>query len=114
MIPPRRSNGIAPSQPEVDRRAGGPKGFSRRQTEIISPIEDAEVETVTISHFPVDFPIEVIEEIARVCGDIAVAGVDGIDDGVQQQIDIRAPPTDHEGGLVLDQGAFECQLRRED
>ena len=74
----------------------------------------AQIQPITTPDFPIDLAVEVIKKIARVRANIAVTRIEGVYNGIEQEVQIGASPADHERCLVFDQRPFECQFCRED
>ena len=114
MVPPRGRDAVEPIEAEVDGRAGGAKLLRRSESKIIRPVEEAQVDAVSVPDAPIDFSVQIVEEVPGVGGDVRVLAVDGSDDGIDQKINVRAATTQHERGFVLDDGALDHEFRRED
>ena len=114
MVPAGRRDAVEPIQTEINGGLGYAKSFRRGEPKIILPVEETQVDAVALAYPPIDLPVEVVEEIAGVGGDVRVLLVDGSDDRVDNQVDVRAASTQHERGLVFNNGAFYHEFRSED
>ena len=110
VVPPECRDPVAPIKPEVDKGAALPEVLGGLEAEVIGAVKHAQVHPVPLADAPIDLAVEVVKEIPRLGLDAGVLFVGGVDDGAGQDIEVGAAPTDHEGGLVLDDGTFDHEL----
>ena len=114
MVPAGRRDAVEPIQTEINGGLGYAEPLRRGQPKIILPVEETQVDAVPLTYSPIDLPVEIVKEIAGVGCDVWVLFVDGSDNRVDNQVDVRAASTQHERGLVFDNGPFHHEFRSED
>ena len=114
MVPTGRRDAVEPIQTEINGGLGHAELLRRSQPKVVLPVEETQVDAITLTHAPIDLPVEVVEEIAGVGCDVRILLVDGSDNRVDNQVDVRAASTQHERGLVFDNGPFHHEFRSED